>query len=130
METTFALLRDEARARRYPINMAVQLRMLGPDDALLSPTLGRPSIAIECVTALGTPHGEAFLRRFAEVMAERHGGRPHWAKQFFDTAALSVYGERRAAFARIQRTFDPDGVFVNELCREILGEAHENGKVA
>lgn len=123
LDATFALLSDEARAGRFPVNMAVQLRMLGPDDAWLSPTLGRPAVALECVSAPGTPHAEPFFRAFTALIGDRFAGRPHWGKQFFDPARLAVYGARRADFERVRRRFDPAGVFLNDLTRDLLGDA-------
>lgn len=123
LEATFAQLADEAGRGRFPVNMAVQLRMIGPDDAFLSPTLGRPAVALECVSGPGTRDVEPFFRDFTALMADRFGGRPHWGKQFYEGARLDVYGERRAQFDRIRRAFDPEGAFLNDLCRDILGDA-------
>lgn len=120
LAATFALIEADARRGRFPINMAVQLRRIGPDDAWLSPTVGRPSAVIECVAAPGTPGVDEFYRTFAATLSERFGALPHWGKAF-DTAQLAGYGPRREAFERVRVGLDPRGVFLGELGREILG---------
>lgn len=123
---TFALLARHARRGSYPINMAVQLRRIGPDDAWLSPTLGRTSAVIECVAAPGTPGAEGFYRELDALMGERFGALPHWGK-LFEVPRLAAYGSRRVAFEAVRADLDPRGAFLGELGREVLGPAAARG---
>lgn len=52
----------------------------------------------------------------------RHGGRPHWAKEHSLRAPqLRPLYARWEDFMRVRQALDPDGVFLNDYLRELLG---------
>ncbi len=112
----------KATAERYAINFPIEVRFVAPDDALLSP-------AHECETAYVAVHAfkgmewEPYFRA-VEAIADEHGGRPHWGKRHFQTAAtLAPRYPGWERFAAVRRRLDPDGVFSNAYTDRVLGPA-------
>jgi FAD/FMN-containing dehydrogenase len=97
----------------------VLVRWIAPDDAYLSPCHGRESISVSVHQNAPLEYWPYF--RAMEEIYCRHGGRPHWAKKHSPRgAALRALYPGFAAFARIRRRLDPDGVFLNEYFRELF----------
>ncbi len=102
----------------YPI----EVRFVAADDLLLSPAHGRDT----CYVAVHQDRKldwDTYFRRVAEIAAE-YGGRPHWGKRHFLTAAeleplYPRWGEFQAARARL----DPGGTFGNGYTDRVLGPA-------
>ena len=68
----------------------------------------------------GMPYEPAF--RDVEAALSELGGRPHWGKRSFLSAAeLAPRYPRWEEFQRIRRDLDPDGRFANEWIRKVLG---------
>jgi L-gulonolactone oxidase len=112
----------EAKAilERHPVSFPIELRFVAGDDALLSPAHGRDSAYV----AVHVFEGMAWERPFREVEAlmARWGGRPHWGKRSFLTAAeLAPRYPRWDAFAAARAALDPGGVFENEWAARVLG---------
>jgi L-gulono-1,4-lactone dehydrogenase len=60
--------------------------------------------------------------RAVEAIADEHGGRPHWGKRHFQTAAtLAPRYPEWERFAGVRARFDPDGVFSNAYTDRVLG---------
>jgi L-gulonolactone oxidase len=60
--------------------------------------------------------------RAVEVIADAHGGRPHWGKRHFQTAAtLAPRYPGWERFAAVRERLDPDGVFANAYTDRVLG---------
>jgi FAD/FMN-containing dehydrogenase len=67
------------------------------------------------------PDAERYFRDVEEIMVE-FGGRPHWGKMHFRTAAdLAPMYPRWAEFLAARDRFDPDRVFANDYLRTVLG---------
>jgi L-gulono-1,4-lactone dehydrogenase len=102
----------------YPI----EVRFVAADDSLLSPAHARDT----CYVAVHQDRKldwNTYFRGVEEIAAE-YGGRPHWGKRHFRTAAeleplYPRWGEFRAARARL----DPDGTFANAYTDQVLGPA-------
>jgi UDP-N-acetylenolpyruvoylglucosamine reductase len=113
-----------AKQGKYPQNMVLHARFVGrASKGLLSPSerheLG--SCYIEALTFEGTTDLDPY---FAELGAKWQalGGRPHWAKLFYDQAALGkLYGENMDRFLAVRARLDPEGVFLNDFLDAVLG---------
>ena len=104
---------------RYPVSFPIELRFSAGDDALLSPAHARDSAYVAVHVYEGMSYDAPF-REVEAVMAE-WGGRPHWGKRSFLSAAeLAPRYPRWADFAAIRERLDPDGRFVNAWARQTL----------
>ena len=104
---------------RYPVSFPIELRFSAGDDALLSPAHARETAYVAVHVFEGMSF-EAPFREVEAVMGE-WGGRPHWGKRSFLSAAeLAPRYPRWADFAAIRERLDPDGRFVNAWVRQTL----------
>jgi L-gulonolactone oxidase len=112
----------KATAERYAINFPIEVRFVAPDDALLSPAHRRETVYI-AVHAFKGMAWEPYFRA-VEAVADGHGGRPHWGKRHFQTAAtLAPRYPEWERFAAVRARLDPDGVFSNAYTDRVLGPA-------
>ena len=112
----------KATAERYAINFPIEVRFVAPDDALLSPAYERETAYI-AVHAFKGMEWEPYFRA-VEAIADEHGGRPHWGKRHFQTAAtLAPRYPEWERFAAVRARLDPDGVFSNVYTDRVLGPA-------
>jgi FAD-linked oxidoreductase len=112
----------KATAERYAINFPIEVRFVAPDDALLSPAHERET-AYVAVHAFKGMEWEPYFRA-VEAIADEHGGRPHWGKRHFQTAAtLAPRYPGWERFAAVRERMDPDGVFTNPYTDRVLGAA-------
>ena len=108
------------RSNRYPVFFPIEMRVSAGDDASLSPAHGRETAYVAVHQYRGMdwrPYFEA-----VEAIMNEYGGRPHWGKRHFQTAATlapryPAWGE----FQRARDTLDPDRVFANEYTQRVLG---------
>jgi L-gulono-1,4-lactone dehydrogenase len=108
--------------RRLPIGFPIELRVVAPDDALLSTAHGRPTAYIAVHQYLGMEY-EAYFRGVEAIMDE-YGGRPHWGKRHYQTAAtLAPRYPEWERFAEVRARLDPEGRFENDYTRRVLGPA-------
>jgi len=111
---------DAIERRRLPVGFPLEVRFAAADDALLSTAHGRET----CYVAVHQFRGMEFetaLRAVEEVMDDC-GGRPHWGKRHYQTAA--TLEERYPAwgrFAAVRARLDPGGAFTNAYVRRCLG---------
>jgi L-gulonolactone oxidase len=64
---------------------------------------------------------ESFMRGVEAIM-DGFGGRPHWGKRHYQTAAtLQHRYPEWDRFQSIRAQFDPGGVFANDYTRRVLG---------
>jgi L-gulono-1,4-lactone dehydrogenase len=112
----------KATAERFAINFPIEVRFVAPDDALLSPAHERETVYV-AVHAFKGMEWEPYFRA-VEAIADEHGGRPHWGKRHFQTAAtLAPRYPEWERFAAVRARFDPDGVFSNAYTDRVLGPA-------
>jgi L-gulono-1,4-lactone dehydrogenase len=108
------------RANRYPVFFPIEMRVAAGDDALLSPSHGRDTTYIAVHQYRGMewrPYFEA-----VEEIMDGYGGRPHWGKRHFQTAAtLADCYPRWADFQAAREQLDPDRLFTNEYAARVLG---------
>ena len=106
--------------RRLPIGFPIELRVVAPDDALLSTAYERSTAYIAVHQYRGMEF-ETYFRAVEAVMDE-YGGRPHWGKRHYQTAAtLAPRYPEWERFADVRRRLDPEGRFENHYLRRVLG---------
>jgi FAD-linked oxidoreductase len=109
--------------RGHLVSFPVEVRFTAADDIPLSTAHGRPSayIAVHMYKGTPWPDVERYFRDVEEIMVG-FGGRPHWGKMHFRTAAdLEPMYPRWAEFRAAREKFDPDRVFANDYLRTVLG---------
>jgi L-gulono-1,4-lactone dehydrogenase len=108
------------RSNRYPVFFPIEMRVTAADDALLSPSHERDTAYIAVHQYRGMewrPYFEA-----VEGIMGDYGGRPHWGKRHFLTAAtLAERYPRWADFQAARDELDPDHTFTNEYAERVLG---------
>jgi L-gulono-1,4-lactone dehydrogenase len=108
------------RANRYPVFFPIEMRVSAGDDAALSMAHERETAYVAVHQYRGMewrPYFEA-----VEAIMDDYGGRPHWGKRHFQTAA--TLAERYPAwedFQRARATLDPNRTFTNEYTDRVLG---------
>jgi FAD/FMN-containing dehydrogenase len=81
---------------------------------------GRESAFVAVHVFQGMPYEPAF--REVEAALSALGGRPHWGKRSFLTAAeLAPRYPRWERFQALRRRLDPGGRFANAWLRDVLG---------
>ncbi|WP_054814865.1 D-arabinono-1,4-lactone oxidase [Nocardia arizonensis] len=107
-------------ATRFDTAMPIEVRWVAPDDAYLSPAGGRETCYIAVHQYRGADWEPYF--RACEKVFDTYGGRPHWGKRHFQTAATLrdryPYWDR---FAAVRRRLDPNGLFANAYIDRVLG---------
>jgi L-gulonolactone oxidase len=109
--------------RRLPILFPLEVRFSAGDDAFLSTAHERETCYI-AVHQFNRMEFETYFRAVEAIMDE-YGGRPHWGKRHYQTAATlrdryPEWDRFQAARARL----DPHGTFTNDYCRRVLGSVH------
>jgi L-gulonolactone oxidase len=90
------------------------------DDALLSPSHERDTAYIAVHQYRGM-EWRPYFKAVEEIM-DGFGGRPHWGKRHFQTAAtLAPRYPRWADFQAARDKLDPDRAFANEYATRVLG---------
>jgi FAD-linked oxidoreductase len=118
----------KATAERYAVNFPIEVRFVSPDDALLSPAHERETVYVAVHMFKGMEWEPYF--RAVEAIADEHGGRPHWGKCHFQTAAtLAARYPAWERFAAVRERMDPDGVFSNAYTDRVLGAARAGAAV-
>lgn len=108
------------RANRYPVFFPIEMRVSAGDDAALSPAHERETAYVAVHQYRGMewrPYFEA-----VESIMDSYGGRPHWGKRHFQTAAtLAPRYPAWEDFQRARDALDPNRVFANEYTDRVLG---------
>jgi L-gulono-1,4-lactone dehydrogenase len=111
---------DWVRGNRYPVFFPIEMRVTAADDALLSPSHERDTAYVAVHQYRGMewrPYFEA-----VEEIMNGFGGRPHWGKRHFQTAAtLAPRYPRWADFQAARDELDPGRAFANEYASRVLG---------
>ena len=108
------------RSNRYPVFFPIEMRVTAADDALLSPSHERDTAYIAVHQYRGM-RWRPYFEAVEEIMNE-YGGRPHWGKRHFQTAAtLAERYPRWAEFQAARDELDPGHAFTNEYAERVLG---------
>ncbi len=116
----------ESRARvgghrsGFAVPFPIEVRTVAADDALISTAAERDSgfVAVHMFEGMAW---QPYFRAVEQIMDEL-GGRPHWGKRHFQTAATlrELYPEWER-FQAVRRRLDPQGRFVNAYTDRVLG---------
>ncbi len=108
------------RSNEYPVFFPIEMRVAAGDDACLSPSHERETAYIAVHQYRGMewrPYFEA-----VEAIMDSYGGRPHWGKRHFQTAAtLAPRYPAWEEFQRARDALDPGRTFSNEYTDRVLG---------
>jgi FAD-linked oxidoreductase len=108
------------RSNRYPVFFPIEMRVSAGDDASLSPAHERETAYVAVHQYRGMewrPYFEA-----VEAIMDDYGGRPHWGKRHFQTAAtLAPRYPAWEEFRRARDLLDPARTFANEYTDRVLG---------
>ena len=114
-------IRRLIREKHTQITWGVEYRTVAADDLFLSPAHGRKTIAISIHEAAEVSYERFFTD--AQAVFLNHGGRPHWGKIHFCSAAqLRAFYPQWDNFWALRRRLDPRGVFLNDYLRKLGGE--------
>jgi len=108
------------RENRYPVFFPIEVRVAAGDDASLSTASGRETAYVAVHQYRGMewrPYFEA-----VEAIMDSYGGRPHWGKRHFQTAAtLAPRYPAWDEFQRARNVLDPTRTFTNAYAERVLG---------
>ncbi|HET9676804.1 MAG TPA: D-arabinono-1,4-lactone oxidase [Solirubrobacterales bacterium] len=108
------------RSNRYPVFFPIEMRVAAGDDAFLSAAHERDTAYVAVHQYRGMewrPYFEA-----VEAIMNDYGGRPHWGKRHFQTAAtLAPRYPAWEEFQQARDALDPGRVFTNEYTQRVLG---------
>jgi len=106
--------------RGFEVPFPIEVRLVAPDDALLSPAHGRPTGYVAVHMFKGMPWEPYF--RAVEAIMDEYEGRPHWGKRHFQSAeTLRPRYPRWDDFQAVRARLDPDGRFANAYSDRVLG---------
>jgi L-gulonolactone oxidase len=108
--------------RGFAVPFPIEARTVAADDAFLSPAAGRDSgyVAVHMYRGMAW---ESYFRAVEAIMDEL-GGRPHWGKRHFQSAAtLRPRYPEWDRFQAVRARLDPDGRFANDWTDGVLGPA-------
>src|SRR5579884_4025670 len=104
------------------VSFPVEVRFTAADDIPLSTGYGRDNCYIAVHMYRGMPYDQYF--RLVESIMAPLGGRPHWGKMHYRTAAdLAPCYPEWDRFQAVRRRLDPDGRFANAYTDRVLGPA-------
>jgi FAD-linked oxidoreductase len=111
---------DTAERAEPPVGFPIEVRFVAADDSWLSPAHDRDTTYIAVHQFQGMSW-ESYFRSVEAVMLE-YGGRPHWGKRHFQTAAtLAERYPHWEDFRALRARLDPEGHFRNHYLDRVLG---------
>jgi L-gulonolactone oxidase len=111
---------DLVRRRRLPITFPIEVRVTAPDDAFLSTAAGRATAYVAVHQYRGMEF-ESYFRGVERIMDD-YGGRPHWGKRHYQSAAtLRPRYPDWDRFQAVRARLDPEGRFQNDYTERVLG---------
>ena len=106
--------------RGFAVPFPIEVRTVAPDDAFLSTAAGRQSGFVAVHMYRQMPW-QPYFRAVESIMLEL-GGRPHWGKRHFQTAAtLRARYPDWDRFQSVRARLDPEGRFANAWTERVLG---------
>jgi FAD-linked oxidoreductase len=111
---------DLVERRRLPVGFPLEVRFSAADDAYLSTASGRDTGYVAVHQYRGVEFESYF--RAVEAIMDEYGGRPHWGKRHYQSAAtLASRYPDWDRFQAVRARLDPEGVFANDYTRRVLG---------
>ena len=111
---------EEIEQRGFAVPFPIEVRAAAPDDAFLSTAAGRESgfVAVHMYRGMAW---QPYFRAVESIMTGL-GGRPHWGKRHFQTAAvLRARYPDWDRFQAVRARLDPEGRFANAWTDRVLG---------
>jgi L-gulonolactone oxidase len=111
---------EQAARPEHQVAYPIEVRFVAADDVALSASHDRDTcyIAVHQDRKL---EWEPYFRRVEEIM-DSYGGRPHWGKRHFQTAAtLAPRYPRWSEFQDLRAKLDPGALFGNPYIDRVLG---------
>ena len=106
--------------RQIKVGFPIEVRVVAPDDALLSTAQGRPTGYIAVHQFRGMEFESYF--RGVEAIMDEYEGRPHWGKRHYQSAAtLRPRYPGFDRFVAVRDRLDPERKFENDYLRRVLG---------
>lgn len=111
---------DFAQNSGLEISMPIEVRWARADNLPLSMCFGRETASIAIHVRQNEPFEPYFVP--VETIMRDYGGRPHWGKMHFQTAAtlMDLYPEWES-FQRARKILDPNGRLANAYTDRVLG---------
>ncbi len=117
---------DMIDERGLAVPFPIEVRTVAPDDAFLS-TAGERDSGFVAVHMFEGMQWQPYFRAVESIMDEL-GGRPHWGKRHFQTAAtLRPRYPRWDDFQAVRARLDPAGLFGNQWTDRVLGPVAAGG---
>ncbi len=107
--------------RRLPVGFPIELRVVARRRR---PALHRRTAAPTAYIAVHQYLGMEYETYFrgVEAIMDEYGGRPHWGKRHYQSAAtLAPRYPEWERFAAVRERLDPEGRFENDYLRRVLG---------
>jgi L-gulono-1,4-lactone dehydrogenase len=102
------------------LSFPVEVRFVAADEIPLSTSTDRTSAYIAVHVYRGMPYEQYF--RAVEAILDPIGGRPHWGKLHYQTAAtLAPRYPQWDQWQAVRRRLDPEGRFANAYTDRVLG---------
>jgi L-gulono-1,4-lactone dehydrogenase len=106
--------------RGFAVPFPIEFRVVAPDDAYLSTAYERDTVYIAVHMYRGMAW-EPYFRAVESIMDD-YGGRPHWGKRHFQSAAtLAPRYPEWDRFQAVRARLDPHGHFENDYAKRVLG---------
>jgi len=106
--------------RQIKVGFPIEVRVVAPDDALLSTAQGRPTGYIAVHQFRGMEFESYF--RGVEAIMDEYEGRPHWGKRHYQSAGtLRPRYPGFDRFVAVRDRLDPERKFENDYLRRVLG---------
>jgi L-gulonolactone oxidase len=107
-------------ARGFAVPFPIEVRSVAADDAFLSTASARDSGFVAVHMYEGMAHEPYF--RAVEAIMDALGGRPHWGKRHYQTAAtLHPRYPDWERYQAVRARLDPHGRFANDYTDRVLG---------
>jgi L-gulonolactone oxidase len=107
-------------ANDFKVNFPIEVRVVAPDDILMSPAHGRETCYIAVHLYQGMDYQPYF--RAVEQLMMSFDGRPHWGKLHFrDASNLRPAYPRFDDFITVRDRLDPERRFANAYLDRVLG---------
>ncbi|HET8843010.1 MAG TPA: D-arabinono-1,4-lactone oxidase, partial [Ktedonobacteraceae bacterium] len=120
LPTVLTQVQESINKHETRVHFPVECRFVKGDDIWLSPAYQRDSAYIAVHMYKGMPYTNYF--RNCEAIYQHYQGRPHWGKMHtLNHQQFSQLYPHWSDFLRIRQQLDPQGVFLNEYLRDMLG---------
>jgi L-gulono-1,4-lactone dehydrogenase len=107
------------RAQRWYHSSPFSLRFVAGSDAPASMMYGGPTMMIELIMVVDTPHGYDLLAGYEQALADL-GARPHWGQyNRLTPAAVRALYPHWDDWLAVERRFNASGVFASPFTRRV-----------